>query len=79
MDDDEDYLLFTAIANWFTGGGGRSWSDRGRGHSTTNGEAATATSEAVSSPPTQRVIMVLLMLLLLYHFTAASNTNFRTF
>ena len=59
MDDDEDYLLFTAIANWFIGGGAEGWP-----HETTTREGAT--SSASPSSATQRVILVLLLPLLLH-------------
>ena len=89
MDDDEDYLLFTAIANWFIGGG-----SGGSYHYSTNHEAAATSAAAARSPSssssTQRVILVLLLLLcrclkqqpqpLLASTSAATlNTNFRTF
>ena len=71
MDDDEDYLLFTAIANWFIGGSRDFYSSK----------EATSTSSAArspSSPRSQRVILVLLPppLLLLY---CCLKQRFRTF
>ena len=57
MDDDEDYLLFTAIANWFIGGGAEGWP-----HETTK-EGATSSATSRPSSATQRVILVLLLLL----------------
>ena len=60
MDDDEDYLLFTAIANWFIGGGAEGWP-----HETTK-EGATSSATSPSSAATQRVILVLLLPLLLH-------------
>ena len=57
MDDDEDYLLFTAIANWFIGGGAEGWEV----HEPTR-EGATSSSSPSSA--TQRVILVLLLPLL---------------
>ena len=70
MDDDEDYLLFTAIANWFIGGGAEGWP-----HETTK-EGATSSA---SPSATQRVILVLFLLLLLHCCCCCLKRQLRTF
>ena len=75
VEDDEDYLLFTAIAKWFVGQGREEEGGFGGGLDL---EEATAATSGADYSRSQRVTLVLLLcfkqLLLLLE-----EANFRTF
>ena len=78
VEDDEDYLLFTAIAKWFVGGEG-SYSDGGL-----DLEEPAATSGSPHGHPqvttrSQRVTLVLLFCFKQLLLLPAASANFRTF